>query len=184
MVRTSLVLFVLLILGSLAPASARTYSARGYVPYDGWYRGVPSYHGFANRDPQIQCTDARRPDFSQWSSFDQYDLRLKYPLYRDPIHPVHRVATPAGTGYVWPNRTDVQLSAAGIPPIAELCCHRCGKHHCKKHGKCGKKKGCKTRSCRNDNPCASCVTDLTVPQAVKPEMTADCAERKSLPEGD
>lgn len=183
MVRTSLVLFVLLILGSVAPASARSYVSRGYVPHDGWFRGVPSYHGFANRDPKIQCTDARRPDFSQWSQFDEVELRLKYPLYRDPEHPVHRVATPAGTAYVWPNRTDVQLSAAGVPPIAELCCHRCGKQHCKRHGKCGKRKGCKSRSCRNDNPCASCVTELTPPAAVKPEMTADCAEFKH-PEGD
>ena len=149
MFRTSFWVLVLVLGAFASQASAASWESRGYVPYDGWERGTPAYHGFSWRDPEIGGTDARRPDFTQWSGFDKSDLRLKYPLYRDPVHPVYRVATPAHTGYVWPNRTDVRLCAAGIPPIEELCCRRCGHQHCAKHP-CGRRcehRSCEKRSC-------------------------------------
>jgi hypothetical protein len=123
MVRTSLLavaLFSVLLSAVAAPASADP--ARGYVPYDGWFRGNPTYHGFAWRDPAIGDTSGRRPDFAQWSSFDQYPLRQTYPLYRGRC----------GTTQ-WPVRPDVHLCAAGVPPIVELDCYRsrCHHHGCK-----------------------------------------------------
>lgn len=123
MARTWLLAAALLML-ALSATSASADPARGYVPYDGWARGEDAYHGFAWRDPAIGGENARRPDFSKWSGFDQYPLRLSYPLYRAPW----------GCSYVWPERKDVHLTACGIPEISELCCHRCHRRH--HHGQC------------------------------------------------
>lgn len=178
MVRASLIACVLLMLGTIAiPSPAAAYEARGYVPYDGWFRGAPSYHGFVWRDPLVAGTDARRPDFTQWSNFDRSELRLKYPLYRDPVHPVHRVATPACTGHVHPVRTDILLTAAGIPEISERCPHRrtC-RHHCRRD-RCAKKRSCAPKAC-----CATkCGPDLSPPAAAEGGAAAVAVE---APEGD
>lgn len=165
MVRSSLV-FALLVLALVVPAVAGSYESRDYVPYDGWTRGGDSYHGFVYRDPGLVGTDARRPDFTQWSGFDKSTLRLKYPVYRDPAHPVHRVDMPAGTCYVQPVRTDIQLYASGVPRIEELCCKR----HCRHHRRCHVPADCS-------------VACLTLPRAGQPEKY-EAAVDKSCVEGD
>lgn len=115
--RTSLLALAVL---ALVAAAAHADPYRGYMKYDdGWFRGYPGYDGFAWRDPAIAGAYARRPDYTRLSKFDQYPLRLKYPMYRDPVHPVHRVATPANTpdGYVPPIRKDLGLTADGVPAL-------------------------------------------------------------------
>jgi hypothetical protein len=105
---------------ALLAATAQADPYRGYQKYDdGWFRGHLLYDGFAWRDPAIAGLHARRPDYTKASSFDTYPLRLKFPMYRDPVHPVHRVATPARTpdGYVWPNRRDLHLTGDGVPKL-------------------------------------------------------------------
>ena len=127
MIRTSLLSAVLVVLALGAASSARADEARGYVPYDGWVRGDLAYHGFSWRNPEVAGTDSRRPDFTRWSSFDQYPLREHYPLYRLPERTCHGTVS----NYVWPNQTDVHLTACGVPPIEELCPRRHHHHHCK-----------------------------------------------------
>lgn len=122
MLRSSLVALAVLALLAAQPAVADEH--RGYQPYDdGWFLGYLNSRGHAWRDPAIAGDHARRPDFTQWSGFDKYTLRLKHPSYRDPVHPVHRVSTPALTadGTVWPNRKDIVLNPHTVPCLQLDC---------------------------------------------------------------
>ena len=175
MVRAGLLVLALVLIGMSSPAHAD--ESRGYAPYDGWFRGGSSYHGFSWRDPRIGGTDARRPDYTLWSGFDKCDLRLKYPLYRDPVHPVWQVATPACTGYVWPNRTDIQLCAKGVPAIRECCpAHHCTHRH---HSKCHRKS---SSCCASACPTCAALT-YGPPRAKEPDQCCR-TEPHGIPQGD
>lgn len=123
MLRSSLVALALFaMLAAARPATADEY--RGYQPYDrGWFLGHLNYGGYAWRDPAIAGEYARRPDFTQWSGFDKYALRLKAPVYRDPVHCAHRVDIHADSadGYVWPVRKDVTLNPNTVPCLQLDC---------------------------------------------------------------